>query len=94
MNPDVVQYIGFIVAALILTWGVIELNRRYFDRRKVDIGPRNTSWVNLDTHKADEPEDSLPADDPGEEDDDEKAESGIQTRAKQNGHHSESKNLL
>lgn len=94
MNPDVVQYIGFIVAALILTWAVIELNRRYFDRRKIDIGPRNTSWVNLDTHKTDESEEALPADVADEEEDDEKAESGIQTRAKQNGHHSESKNLL
>lgn len=94
MNPDVVQYIGFIVAALILTWGVIELNRRYFDRRKVDIGPLKTSWVNLDTHRADEAEESLPGDDAEEEEDDEKAESGIQTRAKQNGHQSESKNLL
>ena len=94
MNPDVVQYIGFIVAALILTWGVIELNRRYFDRRRVDIGPRHTSWVKLDTRKADESEEALPGDDADDEEDNEKAESGIQARAKQNGHHSESKNLL
>jgi hypothetical protein len=92
MNPDIVQYVGFIVAALILTWGVIELNRRYFDRRKVDNRPLNSSWVNMDIHRAadaDETEVSLPGGDTDEEEeDDEKAQSGIQSRAKQNGHHS------
>jgi hypothetical protein len=94
MSPDIVQYVIFIIAALILSWGVIELNKRYFGRRNIDVGSLNT-WVNLDTRKADEAEDPPPDDGAGEEEeDDEKAESGIQTRAKQNGHHSESKNLL
>ena len=93
MNPDIVQYVIFIIAALILSWGVIELNNRYFGRRKIDVGSLNT-WINLDTRKADEAEEPLPGDGADEEEDDEKAESGIQTRAKQNGHHSESKNLL
>ena len=93
MNADIVQYVIFIIAALILSWGVIELNNRYFGRRKIDVGSLNT-WINLDTRKADEAEEPLPGDGADEEEDDEKAESGIQTRAKQNGHHSESKNLL
>ena len=93
MNPDIVQYVVFIIVALILSWGVIELNNRYFGRRKIDVGPLNT-WINLDTRKADEAEEPLPGDGADEEEDDEKAESGIQTRAKQNGHHSESKKLL
>ena len=52
MNPDIVQYVVFIIAALILSWGVIELNKRYFGRRNVDVGSLNT-WTNLDTRKAD-----------------------------------------
>jgi hypothetical protein len=94
MNPNAVQYIGFIVAALILSWGAIELNRRR--RRKANIGSLNT-WVKLDTRRAadaDDPEEALPVDDADEQEDDEQAESSIQTRAKQNGHHSESKKLL
>jgi len=94
MNPDIVQYVVFIIAALILSWGVIELNKRYFGRRNVDVGSLNT-WTNLDTRKAGEAEEPLPGNGADEEEeDDEKAESGIQTRAKQNGHYSESKNLL
>jgi len=70
------------------------LNKRYFGRRNVDVGSLNT-WTNLDTRKADEAEEPLPGNGADEEEeDDEKAESGIQTRAKQNGHYSESKNLL
>ena len=70
------------------------MNKRYFGRRNVDVGSLNT-WTNLDTRKADEAEEPLPGNGADEEEeDDEKAESGIQTRAKQNGHYSESKNLL
>lgn len=87
MDNSAVQYAGFIVAALIIIWGVIEINRRYFSRRKMDARSLNT-WVHLDANKPDAPEDTSPASDDEAPDD---SEHDIQTRARQNGHYSESK---
>jgi len=92
MNSSAVQYAGFIVAALILTWAVIEINRRYFRRRRADVRSLN-SWVQLDTGQSNASEENLPA----SNDDEDTAESGEQnlhTRARQNGHYSESKKPL
>ena len=92
MNSSTVQYIGFIVAALILTWAVIEINRRYFQRRKTDIRSVNT-WVHLDTGQSEPTEEGIPA----TSDDDEtesSSEQDLQTRARQNGHYSETKKAL
>ena len=89
MDNSAVQYAAFIVAALILIWGVIEINRRYFRRRKMDARTLNT-WVHLDASQPDAPEDGPPS--PAT--DTEKMDSGeqeMQTRARQNGHYSESK---
>lgn len=94
MNSSAVQYAGFIVAALILTWAVIEINRRYFRRRRVDARSLNT-WVHLDTGQPGVTEEGQPASDDGE--DVGTADSGeqdLQTRARQNGHYSESKKPL
>ena len=91
MEPRLVEYIGFVVAALILGWAVVELNRRYFRQRKADLEPPNT-WVQLDSTFTDDTEQSLPI----EESDQEKGEApepDIRTLAQQNGHHSESKKL-
>ena len=92
MNSSAVQYAGFIVAALILTWAVIEINRRYFRRKRGDVRSLNT-WVQLDTGQPGATEEGLAAsgddvntDDSGEQD--------LQTRARQNGHYSESKKPL
>ena len=87
MDPSTVQYAGFIVVALILIWAAIEINRRYFRRRKADMRSINT-WVHLDASQPDAAEDGQPAKnidatDSGEQD--------MQTRARQNGHYSESK---
>ena len=92
MNPSTVQYVGFIVVALILTWAVIEINRRYSRRRKMDVRSLNT-WVHLDTAQPDAPEESLPANDASTESA-ESNEQNLQTRARQNGHYSESKKPL
>ncbi|HKV57843.1 MAG TPA: hypothetical protein VJO32_06155 [Ktedonobacteraceae bacterium] len=92
MNSSTVQYVGFIVAALILTWAVIEINRRYSRRRKTDVRSLNT-WVHLDTAQPDAPEESLPASDASAEPADSN-EQNLQTRARQNGHYSESKKPL
>jgi hypothetical protein len=92
MNSSTVQYAGFIVAALILSWAAIEINRRYFRRRRGDVRSLNT-WAPLDTGQPDATEESLSASD----DDEDTAESGeqdLQTRARQNGHYSESKKPL
>src|SRR5260370_23197786 len=45
--------IGFVVAALILGWAVVELNRRYFRQRKVDHLDPLSTWVKLDSTHAD-----------------------------------------
>jgi hypothetical protein len=92
MNPNTVQYIGFIVAALILTWAVIEINRRYFRRRKADVRSLET-WVHLDAGQPDATEESLPHSN-ADDDSDETGERNMQTRASQNGHYSESKKPL
>ena len=94
MNPSALPYVGFIVAALILTWDAIEINRRYFRRRKVDVRTLNT-WVHLDTAQSDATEGNLPA--PASASDEEAehtSEQNLQTRARQNGHYSESKKPL
>jgi hypothetical protein len=92
MDPTLVEYIGFVVAALILGWAVVELNRRYFRQRKAGLEPPNT-WVKLDSTLTDDSEELLLVEDSGEEKE-EVPEPDIQTLAQQNGHHSESKKLL
>lgn len=88
MDNSTVQYAAFIVAALILIWGVIEINRRYLRRRKMDARTLNT-WVHLDASQPDAPEDSQPAS--ASDDATDSSEADMQTRARQNGHYSESK---
>jgi hypothetical protein len=91
MDPTVVEFIGFIVASLILTWAAMELNRRYFRQRKVNVKPPN-AWARFDSTHMDDAEVSLPGD--PDDDQEDTPEPGIHTRAQQNGHHSESKKLL
>ncbi len=91
MDPTLVEYIGFVVAALILGWAVVELNRRYFRQRKAHLEPPNT-WVQLASTFTDDTEKSLPIEESDEEKE-EVPEPDIRTLAQQNGHHSESKKL-
>jgi hypothetical protein len=92
MDPMLIEYVAFFVAALILGWAIVELNKRYFRQRRVDSKTLNT-WVKMDSTLADDIDEPLPD---GESDGDEESvsESNIQIRAQQNGHHSESKKLL
>ena len=92
MYPTLIEYLGFVVAALILGWAVIELNRRYFRQRKVDSKLLNT-WVKLDSTLEDDIEGSLP-DEESDEEEESVPEANIQFRAQHNGYHSESKKLL
>ena len=92
MYPTLIEYLGFVVAALILGWAIIEINRRYFRQRRIDSKPMNT-WVRLDSTLEDDMERSLSG---GESDEEEKSvtEAKNQIRAQHNGYHSESKKLL
>ena len=92
MYPTLIEYLGFVVAALILGWAVIELNRRHFRQRRVDSKSLNT-WVKLDSTLEDDIESSLP-DEESDEEEESVQEANIQIRAQHNGYHSESKKLL
>jgi hypothetical protein len=93
MNSVVTTYIGLGVAGLILLWGFVEIGRRYFrQRHKVDPTTMQT-WVPLKPVSADSAEDTL-LDTLDEDQQDEISDAGTYSRAKQNGHYSESKKLL
>lgn len=92
MNPTLIEYLGFVVAALILVWAIIEISRRYFRQRRVDSKPLNT-WVKLDSTLEDDIEKSLP-DEESDEETESIPEANIQIRAQHNGYYSESKKLL
>jgi hypothetical protein len=92
MNPALVTYIGFVVAALVLLWGFAVVGRRYFVRkRKIDPGLMNT-WVPLKPTTTESSEDS--SFDNDEDDQDENFRADHHTRAQQNGHYSESQKKL
>jgi hypothetical protein len=90
MNPEIITYFGFVVAAFILIWAVYELARRY-DRRRFNSKDLNT-WVRLDARSLNDVQAPLSHDE--NEDEEETAEQSLHTRAKQNGHYSESKKPL
>ena len=88
MDPMVVEYIGIVVAALILGWAVVELNRRYFRQRRQDVEALNT-WIKIDSTRASDVnvDELLPGEDSDRED---ASKPDRHTRAQQNGHYSES----
>ncbi len=97
MNPTVAQYIGFVVIALILIWAVIELNSRISRHRENEREAARSTWVNLDTRRADEEREEARASSADQAESNESLEEsdpGLHTRAKQNGHYSESKTSL
>lgn len=91
MSPTFVVYIGFVVAVVILVWGVLELSQRWEGRRRMRHQAMNT-WVPLNPTVVDRntTEDRL-AD---EDSDEETAPPDSHSRAQQNGHYSESKKTL
>lgn len=84
MDSMLVPYILFILAALIIIWGVVVLNKRLSRHTRPDARSLQT-WVELDTKQPDAREDLSPA-----LDDEEEEEAELHTRARQNGHHAES----
>jgi hypothetical protein len=91
MSPIVITYIGFVVAILILTWGVMELTRRYWRRQRADTRSLDPdTWVPLKPTPADLLEGpALHADEV-----EGRALLERRTRAQQNGHYTESKKNL
>ncbi len=83
MDSTFVQYLGFIVAALILIWAVIVLNKHLLRHNSSDSNSFK-SWVELDTKRPTAREDPTPQQ--SSEKDDEAPE--LYIRARQNGHHS------
>ncbi|MBA2396939.1 MAG: hypothetical protein H0V70_29815 [Ktedonobacteraceae bacterium] len=79
MNPTVITYLGFFVAALILLWAVVEIGRRFYKRKKIDARVIRT-WIPLQPSTEVEPENTTPDD-------------TSPPRSQQNGHYSESKKL-
>ena len=90
MDDLTLRYIAFVVAVLILIWGVIQLNQRLQRSRKGKPKELNT-WTRLDAASPDTIEDLSP--DVDYDDQEETPDAGIHVRAKQNGHHSESKKI-
>jgi hypothetical protein len=90
MDPTatLIEYIGFVVAALIIIWAVIELGRRMYAKKNFDPGSPDT-WARLNSIHPPAHEESL-----SDVDDEEGDELDIHTRAKQNGHYSGSKKPL
>lgn len=97
MNPTIVEYIIYVVVALILIFAVIEFNRRYLRHKLFEQESSRASWVTLDTRQQDagappskdvasEPED-------GYDDNDNDGNADLHSRAKQNGHYTEIKRL-
>lgn len=98
MSPGIGQYVGFIVLVVILSGVAIELNRRIEKRRMAEQTKRNSAWVQLDVHSesTDEPSPEIAGAasteiEAGDEPADENDALSMHTRAKQNGHYSESK---
>jgi len=92
MSPVFVTYIGFVVAALILSWGLFVVGKRYFVRRRNVSSRLMNTWVPLKPTIVESPEDSLP--DIDEDDQEEDSRADLHTRSQQNGHYSESKKML
>jgi hypothetical protein len=89
MDPTVVQYVLFVLAALILIWAVIALNKRLYRRGSPKPGSP-TTWMKLDTRRPEAREDPSPDAlfDGDAAVDEEEIE--LHARARQNGHHAES----
>jgi hypothetical protein len=82
------EFLGFVVAALILGWGIFEMSRRYFRQRKVDTKLLN-AWVRLDP-TLESASDKSALDEESDEEEESVTEANIQIRAQHHRYHSES----
>ena len=95
MYPSVGQIVGFIALVIVMSGLAIALNRRIEKRRMAEQEARNQAWVQLDVRRDADEEPSSESESKTDEHDDEHSDEindqSLQTRAKQNGHYSESK---
>ncbi|HZO73038.1 MAG TPA: hypothetical protein VFB60_12625 [Ktedonobacteraceae bacterium] len=90
MSPMIITYIGFVVAILILLWGVLVVSRRYLWRGNSRPEAADV-WIPL------KPNELHPLNEPVSDEDEPDKEAlkiDLHTRAQQNGHYSESKKSL
>ena len=90
MDDLTLRYIAFVVAVLILIWGVIQLNQR-LQRSRTGKPKELNTWTRLDAARPDTIEDLSP--DVDYDDQEETPDTDFHVRAKQNGHQSESKKI-
>lgn len=94
MDPLVVTYVGFFVAVVIIIWAALEFRSR-LARFNDQQDKRRDIWVKLDPKLGpslpDDPPLIVSSDEP-EDEQEEAPEQNMQARAKQNGHHSGTKN--
>ena len=83
MDPMLVQYALFILAALFIIAAVVSLNRWLYRHNKPNAGGPNT-WAKLDIKRSETREEMLTS---TVFDDDDEEEAELHVRAKQNGHH-------
>lgn len=86
MDPTVLRYIVFIVAALILIWAVFEMRTRLIRRKKLDVTSLNR-WEKLDaTTPAHGKEGSMSFIGAEDKQEEQVEEADVHARAQQNGH--------
>lgn len=92
MEPTILTYLGFFVAVIIIVWAALEFRSRLWRMTDREERRRNV-WVKLDTKKGPPtPEEPLTV--PESEQDEEREEQpdrNLHMRARQNGHHTETK---
>lgn len=95
MYPSIGQIVGFIAVVIVMSGLAIVLNRRIEKRRMAEQEARNQAWVQLDVRRDADEEPSAEIESKTDDHDDERSneinDQSLQTRAKQNGHYSESK---
>ena len=90
MSPMIITYIGFVVAFLILLWGVLIVSWRYLRRGNARSEAADV-WIPLKPGELHSPGEPAPGE---QEPDNEALRIDFHTRAQQNGHYSESKKSL
>jgi len=86
MDPMIVQYVLFVLAALFIIGAVIALNRWLYRHSKPGLGGPNT-WTRLDTRRPESREEAL-SNSALDEEEEEEEEAELHVRARQNGHSS------
>jgi hypothetical protein len=89
MTATILGYIGFVVAALILAWAVLEIGKRLSSFQHGEEAPREPAdrWIRMDPAHLKRLEEIAP--EPAFEDEDEGApQQDPQSRSQLNGHYS------